>query len=429
MNIKGIDISTWQGSNVDFNALKKDGIQFVILRAGFGSLTSQKDNQFENNYKKAVAAGMPVGAYWYSYATTPERATAEAKTCLECIKGKKFDYPIYFDIEDPSQSSLSKSVITQMVINFCETMENAGYFVGVYSMASWFKSKFDRDKLSAYTWWIAQWSSTAPSYSHDMWQYTSDGTTSGTPGRTDMNWCYRDFPSEIRNAGLNGFSKGEETVDPPTPSVPDEDLSNGLKVGDTVKVNKGAKTYNGGSVASFVYNSTYRIDELVRDRAVLDKNGLCTAFKTSDLKKSSGNESVTPPSSNSSIKKGDKVKVVNPVVYGTNNKFATYYDEYDVLEVSGDRVVIGIGTTVTAAISVSNLSKVGGSSATTLKKGDRVMVKSGSKWYDGQGIPSWVFKEKLYVRSDIFSDNTVNVSTLSSGAITGRTRVNNLTKV
>ena len=100
--IKGIDVSSWQGI-VDYKKVKAGDIDFVIIRAGFGRETSQKDNCFEQNYSAAKAAGLDVGAYWYSYADSAEDAVREAKACMEVIKGKKFEYPIYFDLEEQSQ--------------------------------------------------------------------------------------------------------------------------------------------------------------------------------------------------------------------------------------------------------------------------------------------------------------------------------------
>lgn len=108
--IKGIDVSQHQGK-IDFSAVKKSGIDFVIIRAGYGKYSKQKDPYFEQNYKNAKAAGLSVGAYWYSYAASAEDAKNEAKTCLEAIKNKKFEYPIYFDLEESSQFSKGK--------NFC----------------------------------------------------------------------------------------------------------------------------------------------------------------------------------------------------------------------------------------------------------------------------------------------------------------------
>lgn len=97
--VKGIDVSTFQG-NIDFKKVKASGIDFVILRAGYGRETSQKDAKFEQNYKNAKAAGLKVGAYWYSYADSVEDAKKEAEACISVIKGKQFEYPIYFDLEE-----------------------------------------------------------------------------------------------------------------------------------------------------------------------------------------------------------------------------------------------------------------------------------------------------------------------------------------
>ena len=208
MERKGIDISTWQGDNVDFNKLKGDGIEFVIIRSGFGSSTNPVDGRFEKNYKKAKEASMPIGTYWYAYALSVEDAKKEAQSCINTIKGKQFEYPIYYDVEDRTLASLNKAVRSDIVVAFCEALEEAGYFAGVYANLNWLNNHLDYNKIKPYTVWLAQWAS-KPTYknSFDMWQYTSDGTTSGTPGRTDMDICYRDFPSEIISKGLNGYTK------------------------------------------------------------------------------------------------------------------------------------------------------------------------------------------------------------------------------
>ena len=100
----GIDVSKHQGV-IDWRKVKAE---FAILRAGFGRYANQKDTQFERNYAGAKAAGIPVGAYWYSYARSAEEAREEAKACLQVLQGKQFEFPIYFDIEDCSQSYLAK---------------------------------------------------------------------------------------------------------------------------------------------------------------------------------------------------------------------------------------------------------------------------------------------------------------------------------
>ena len=102
--MKAIDVSCWQ-SGIDYNAVKAFGIDTVIIRAGYGREISQKDSRFENHYRDAKAAGMNVGAYWYSYADSVDDAITEAETCLSCISGKDFDLPVYYDMEESWQTA------------------------------------------------------------------------------------------------------------------------------------------------------------------------------------------------------------------------------------------------------------------------------------------------------------------------------------
>lgn len=206
----GIDVSKHQGV-IDWSKVKTD---FAILRAGFGRYTSQKDPKFESNYAGAKAAGIPVGAYWYSYAKSAEEARAEAKACLQVLRGKQFEFPIYFDIEDSTQSSLGKAVLTAMCEAFCDTLEKAGYYVGVYASTYWFTSKLDHARLaSKYTIWLADYRvGYNKTLVRNMHQYTSNGHVAGIPGRVDMNTCTLNFPVIIKKAGLNGFGKADKPI-------------------------------------------------------------------------------------------------------------------------------------------------------------------------------------------------------------------------
>lgn len=206
----GIDVSKHQGM-IDWSKVKTD---FAILRAGFGRYTSQKDPQFERNYAGAKAAGIPVGAYWYSYAKSAEEAHEEAKACLHVLKGKRFEFPIYFDIEDSTQEFLGKAVLTAMCEAFCDTLEKAGYFAGVYASTYWFTSKIDHARLAGkYTIWLADYrAGYNKTLKRDMHQYTSNGHVDGISGRVDRNTCTRDFPGIIKKAGLNGFDKADKPL-------------------------------------------------------------------------------------------------------------------------------------------------------------------------------------------------------------------------
>ena len=205
----GIDVSKHQGL-IDWRDVKTD---FAIIRAGFGRYANQKDPQFKRNYAGAKAAGIPVGAYWYSYARSAEEAREEAKACLHVLLGKQFEFPIYFDIEDSTQGHLSRATLTAICEAFCDTLEKAGYFAGVYASTYWFTNKLDHARLAGkYTIWLADYRAVYnKTLKWDMHQYTSSGHVAGIAGPVDMNTCTRDFPGIIKKAGLNGYSTGLKT--------------------------------------------------------------------------------------------------------------------------------------------------------------------------------------------------------------------------
>ena len=208
--IYGIDVSRHQDV-IDWSKVKTD---FAILRAGFGRRASQKDSLFERNYAGAKAAGIPVGAYWYSYAKSAEEAREEANACLQVLQGKQFEFPIYFDVEDGTQGSLGKAVLTAMCEAFCDTLEKAGYFAGVYASTYWFTGKLDHARLAGkYTIWLADYrAGYNKTLKRDIHQYTSNGHVEGISGRVDRNTCTRDFPAIIKKAGLNGFDKADKPL-------------------------------------------------------------------------------------------------------------------------------------------------------------------------------------------------------------------------
>lgn len=216
--IKGIDVSRHQGT-INWKKVKSDGVKFAILRAGYGREISQKDEQFENNYKGCKANGIPCGVYWYSYAMSAEEAKKEATACLATIKGKQFEYPIYFDIEERKQLELGKTACTAITKAFLETVESSGYWVGIYSSKSHLESYISEDVRKRYAVWVAHYGVNKTTYSGQfgMWQKSSEGKVDGISGNVDLNECYIDYPAEIKKAGLNGFKKTiskTETVQP-----------------------------------------------------------------------------------------------------------------------------------------------------------------------------------------------------------------------
>lgn len=219
---KGIDVSIHQGA-IDWNKVNAAGIQFAILRAGYGKVISQKDSCFEANYSGAKAAGIPVGAYWYSYAKTPEEARLEADICLKVLKDKQFEYPIFYDVEEQTILSLGKEKVSSIIRAFLEEVEKAGYWVGLYMSASPLKIYVSDTILQRYAIWVAQWSDKLTySGSYGIWQYSKKGTVAGINGNVDLDYCYVDYPTKIKEKGLNGYGEQHK----PSESTPSKKTIN-----------------------------------------------------------------------------------------------------------------------------------------------------------------------------------------------------------
>lgn len=222
----GIDISHWQGDLSVSQARDERGVQFVIAKAAGADAGKYKDSKFEDYYAQCKSIGMPVGTYYYGNAKSVAEAQAEAEHFLSVIAGKQFEYPVYYDVEGKMLEN-AKDTLTDIVIAFCEKCEHAGYFTGVYSSDSHFQSHVDDSQLQRFTHWVARYSSNEPSTAHDIWQYgggqnfIADKTICGQT--VDQDFCYRDFPAEIKAAGLNGFSAGnsEESNQEEVSNAPD----------------------------------------------------------------------------------------------------------------------------------------------------------------------------------------------------------------
>lgn len=208
---KILDISKYQ-PNVDYAKVAK-AVDGVILRIGityWGKQNMGIDPCFEKHYAGFKAVGCPIGVYYYSASDSVAVAENEAEYTLQLLKGKQFELPIYMDVEEGNRmNKLSKQTLTNIVDTYCSIIEKAGYFVGVYANTSWFTTKLDHAFLSKkYTIWLADYRLLPnKTLKRDMHQYTSSGTVSGISGGVDLSRCYVDFPTVIKNAGLNGFDK------------------------------------------------------------------------------------------------------------------------------------------------------------------------------------------------------------------------------
>ena len=210
---KGIDISVWQ-KGISFDALKGK-VDFIILRAGFtgtsDGVSKKKDSEFENFYKQAKERGIPVGAYWYSCANTKAKGISEANFMYEnCLKGKTFEYPIYIDVENNEYQRVGKDKVADAITGFLETLEEKGYYVGVYANLNYFNNYIQTSKLSKYDKWVAYWGTDKPKFNYgeyNMWQNSNSGYIGGY--RLDTDVAYLDFPNIMKQKGLNGFNKEE----------------------------------------------------------------------------------------------------------------------------------------------------------------------------------------------------------------------------
>lgn len=213
--MKGIDISCWQ-DKVNYLELKAQGIDFAIIRCGFGKNISQKDSKFEDHYAGLKYAGIKIGAYLYSYASTIEGAKAEAKNCLEFIKNKEFDLPIFYDLEDAKTTgNASKQTITEMAKIFCEEIIKAGYQAGVYANLNWFTNKINVKELEKYNIWLAQWGieKHTADFKVDIWQYTSKGKIQGINGNVDLDISYTQYGDKVVNNSKSIEDLAKEVIE------------------------------------------------------------------------------------------------------------------------------------------------------------------------------------------------------------------------
>lgn len=218
MAIFGIDVSHWQG-NFNFQAAKNEGVKYAILKAGGGDDGLYQDSKFNTYYSNAKAVGMGVGAYFFGNAYSVAQAQKEADKFISILKGKQFDYPVYYDVEGNMLNQSYKS-LTDVVYAFCDRVEKAGFFVGIYSGQWVFDGKLDDKKLSRYAHWLAYWSKNKPTlkYSGDpgLWQfggetnYIRSNKIAGVV--CDQDYCYIDYPEAIKRLGLNGY-KADDHMD------------------------------------------------------------------------------------------------------------------------------------------------------------------------------------------------------------------------
>lgn len=209
----GIDISVWQ-RGIDFNKIKSENVDFIILRGMYGNAL---DTQFDNFYNNAKSLGFNVGVYQYAKAKNVAQAREEAQLLIDnCLKNRTFEYPIFYDIEDVNLINLTRQELTDIINAWCKTLENQGYFVGIYLSQYNFNNEVNSGELrQKYVQWRAYWTTKDKKPICELWQYGGETNLirSNVIARmvVDQDYSYVDFPTIIKNANKNGFNTNKPT--------------------------------------------------------------------------------------------------------------------------------------------------------------------------------------------------------------------------
>lgn len=196
VQMRGMDVSAHQGV-INWDQVKASGIQFAIIRLGYGdNEVGQDDKRAEYNMKECERLGIPYGVYLYSYATAlsgEHSADSEAAHTLRVLGNHQPKLGVWYDIEDSCQNGLSNDELTDLAIRYLDTIRSSGHEVGIYANLNMWNTRLHSDRLDAYSRWVAHWTSAANcgyGKNYVMWQYTSDGSVNGIDGRVDLNIYY-----------------------------------------------------------------------------------------------------------------------------------------------------------------------------------------------------------------------------------------------
>jgi len=208
--LKGIDISYHNGE-VDFTKVKTQ-VDFVIMRSGYGNKTKEetKEIKFDQYYDEAKQNNLPIGTYWYCYAMTPEQALVEAHFFLDRVKGKKFEFPVYYDVEEPAVMETGADNVNALITTFCGEIEKHGYYCGLYCSTNYLNKLISDEIKHKYAIWVAHWGVDWPTYEgpFGIWQYTSDGHMDGVESeRVDFDLALVNYEPIIKFLGKNGYDK------------------------------------------------------------------------------------------------------------------------------------------------------------------------------------------------------------------------------
>lgn len=209
----GIDVSRYQGS-INWAQVAAAGKQFAIVRVGSSNSGGlYVDPYFLQNVNGAHAAGLRVGAYYYTYARTRDAVAQELTTFLNVMQGLRLEYPVFVDVEDASLTNLGRAQLTSLVQYAMDILYQRKWYAGWYSYTNYINSYLNAGALTQYPLWVADYRATLGyTGSYAMWQYSGSGTVSGISGACDLNRSYRDFLPAIQAGGYNNYGAAGPTL-------------------------------------------------------------------------------------------------------------------------------------------------------------------------------------------------------------------------
>lgn len=211
----GIDVSRYQGE-INWASVAAAGKQFAILRIGSSNSGGvYVDPYFLKNVAGAHAAGLKVGAYYYTYARTQEAAAAELDVFLNVLTGLQLEYPVFVDVEDTSLASLGRARLTDLVQFAMDVLDQRGWYPGYYSYTNFAARHLDTARLAAYPFWVADYRGyVGHNGSYDLWQYSSAGSVAGIGGNVDLDYSYKNFLPILQAGGYNGYGSSGPVMQP-----------------------------------------------------------------------------------------------------------------------------------------------------------------------------------------------------------------------
>lgn len=288
---QGVDVSRYQGQ-IDWRKVKAAGQQYAIIRAVSSSKTGPYiDPFFQEHIQQAQAAGLRVGAYYYTYALNEQQAIAELELVLEALQGLKLEYPVFVDMEDSSIAALGRQAATNLARFALVVLDQKGWYSGLYTYTSFAQNNLDMSQLQEWPLFIADYRGfVGYPGRYDMWQFSSTGRVDGISTNTDLSYSYTDFLPRIIEGGYNGFEPLPTMIPLNNTQLevfatnteyfngPDvNDIQGRLPLGFYPALTRSTGSYNGFEWVTFLFNGQEYWTALLDDRTRLVAGNDCCA--------------------------------------------------------------------------------------------------------------------------------------------------------